>query len=108
MTDQERQETIYTDAVKELVAVGAAIASNCEICFKFHYNEARKLGVSKADIRLAVDTALTVKESPARSISELADKYLVDASAKVSPCSCCGPSDGGPAPEGSGGNRSCC
>jgi SAM-dependent methyltransferase len=33
----------YTPAVNELVAIGAAIAANCEPCLKYHYNEARKL-----------------------------------------------------------------
>lgn len=100
MTTTEVQESVFTEAVKELVAVGAAIASNCEMCFKFHYNEARKLGLSKADIRRAVDTALAVKESPARSISELADKYLIEATAKVTSC-CCGG-------EPTAGGKSCC
>jgi AhpD family alkylhydroperoxidase len=59
------QPSLFTDEVRELVAIGAAIASNCEPCFKHHYNEARKLGVSKEDIRLAVEQAQMVKESPA-------------------------------------------
>ena len=73
----EMRFSLVTDAVRELVAIGAAIASNCEPCFKYHYNEARKLGVSKEDIRLAVEMAEAVKASPARSIAELAEKYLV-------------------------------
>ena len=72
----EVQPTLITDAVRELVAIGAAIASNCEPCFKHHYNEARKLGVSKEDMRLAVDLAQAVKDSPARSILALADNML--------------------------------
>ena len=68
--------SIFTDAVAELIAVGAAVASNCEPCFKFHYDKARKLGVSNDDIRLAVDMAQMVKDSPARSVLALADKYL--------------------------------
>ncbi|MEW6435244.1 MAG: arsenite efflux transporter metallochaperone ArsD [Myxococcota bacterium] len=68
--------TLYTDAVAELVAIGAAIASNCESCFKFHYDRARKLGVSKDDMLRAVKTAQAVKESPARSVLALAERYL--------------------------------
>lgn len=101
--------SIFTDAVKELVAIGAAIGSNCEMCFKHHYNEARKLGVSKEDMRLAVEMAEAVKASPARSISELADKYLREPAAQAaSPC-CCGPSSPDDAPpEKKRGKRSCC
>jgi len=67
---------IFTDAVSELVAIGAAIASNCEPCFRFHYDKARKLGVSKEDMALAVAIAQGVKETPAKSILDLADRYL--------------------------------
>jgi AhpD family alkylhydroperoxidase len=69
-------KSIYTDAIAELVAIGAAIASNCEPCFKFHYDRARKLGVSKEDMSLAVKTAQGVKDAPARAMQELADRYL--------------------------------
>lgn len=69
-------KSIYSEAVQELVAIGAAIASNCEPCFRFHYDQARKLGVSKEDMARAVTTAKRVKESPARAVVELAEKYL--------------------------------
>jgi len=80
------QKSIFTDAVRELVAIGAAIASNCEPCFKHHYNEARKLGVSKEDMHLAVKMAQAVKDSPARSVLALADKYLDEPRLDVIPC----------------------
>jgi len=90
----EQSPTLFTEAVKELVAIGAAIASNCEMCFKYHYNQARKLGVSKDDIRLAVEMAQAVKDSPARSVLALADKYLGAAQSQPS-SSCCGSEGGG-------------
>lgn len=73
---EKSADSIYTDQVKELVAIGAAIASNCETCFKFHFDKARKLGVSREDMALAVETAKMVKASPAQSIALLADKTL--------------------------------
>jgi len=68
--------SLYTEAVAELVAIGAAIASNCEPCFKFHYDKARKLGVSREDMLLAVATAQNVKETPAKAVLDLTDRYL--------------------------------
>jgi len=107
-TDKKPEESLFTDAVKEMVAIGAAIGSNCEMCFKLHYNEARKLGVSKEDMRLAVETAQSVKARPAQSILELADKYLGEPVNQASPC-CCGPSSSEEAPaEKKRGKRSCC
>ncbi len=67
--------SIYSEAVQELVAIGAAIAANCEPCFRHHFDKARKLGVSKEDMARAVTTAQMVKESPARAVLELAEKY---------------------------------
>lgn len=72
----ETSPSIFTDAVKELVAIGAAIGSNCETSFEHHYNEARKLGVSQDDIHLAVEMAQSVKDKAALSIWELAQKYV--------------------------------
>jgi AhpD family alkylhydroperoxidase len=69
-------KSIYSEAVQELVAIGAAIASNCEPCFRYHFDRARKLGVSKEDTARAVTTAQMVKESPARAVLEVAEKYV--------------------------------
>lgn len=68
--------SLYTEAVAELVAIGAAIASNCEPCFRFHYDRARKLGVSREDMLRAVTTAQTVKDAPANAVLALAQRYL--------------------------------
>jgi AhpD family alkylhydroperoxidase len=89
--------SLYTDAVAELVAIGAAIAANCEPCFKFHFDKARKLGVSREDMSRAVATAQMVKDAPAKAIQELAQRHLSrDASAtdepKAQSSGCCGPS----------------
>jgi len=70
------EPSVFTEAVAELVAVGAAIASNCEPCFKFHYDKARTLGVSREDMLRAVRTAQTVKEAPAQAVLALAERYL--------------------------------
>jgi len=68
--------SIFTDAVAELVAIGAAIASNCEPCFKFHFDKARKLGVTQEDMWSAVSIGRTVKDAPARAVLALAERYL--------------------------------
>ena len=83
--------SIFTDQVAELVAIGAAIAANCEPCFKYHYDQARKLGVSDLDMRYAVDLAQKVKDTPARVMLNLADRYLGTATpdSKARAGSCC-------------------
>jgi AhpD family alkylhydroperoxidase len=88
----EAQASIYTEAIAELVAIGAAIAANCEPCFRFHYSRARKLGVTKADMAQAVATARMVKEAPARAVLALAEKYLsAGVETHATPEGCCSP-----------------
>jgi len=72
----EMPQRTYTPAVGELVAIGAAIAANCEPCFKYHYGQARKYGVSNEDMACAVTMAQKVKEAPARAVLDLANRYL--------------------------------
>jgi AhpD family alkylhydroperoxidase len=81
--------SLYTEPVRELVAIGAAIAANCEFCFKFHFDKARKLGVSREYMLAAVKRAIMVKNSPAKSIEELADKYLKSETPPVEEKSSC-------------------
>jgi len=83
--------SIYTDAVAELVAIGAAIAANCEPCFKYHFQQAKKLGVSPDDMMRAVKTAQSVKETPAKAMLQLAHRFLEgDPAALPVVQSCCG------------------
>jgi AhpD family alkylhydroperoxidase len=86
------QSGIFSPAVAELVAIGAAIAANCEPCLKYHYRQAQLLGVSKADMASAVKTAAGVKDSPHQTILRLANR-LTGAGLSVAEAAgdpCCG------------------
>jgi AhpD family alkylhydroperoxidase len=81
---------LYSAAVEELVAIGAAIACNCEPCFKHHFREAINCGVSRGDVALAVATARKVKEHIAGQVLKTAGAQLAAARDDVSqPGSCC-------------------
>jgi AhpD family alkylhydroperoxidase len=83
---------LMSPAVAELAAISAAMAANCEPCFKFHFDKARKLGVSREDIRMAVNVGLAVKSAPHRKVVETAERYLASAEpADSAPGSCCAP-----------------
>jgi AhpD family alkylhydroperoxidase len=84
-------QSLYTDAVAELVAIGAAIAANCDPSFKYHFQQARKLGISREDMMRAVKTAQSVKETPAKAMLRLAHRYLESDSVGLPTVqSCCG------------------
>jgi AhpD family alkylhydroperoxidase len=57
---------------QELVALGAAIASNCVPCIEYHIPEAKKAGFSDIQIREAVQIADQVRRVPARAVLETA------------------------------------
>jgi AhpD family alkylhydroperoxidase len=82
----------YSPGVNELVALGAAIAANCEPCLKYHYQKAQQFGVSKADMARAVETAAKVKDSPHQAILRLADRLTGSELRKPADASdpCCG------------------
>ena len=86
------EASIYSAAVNELVAIGAAIAANCEPCLKYHYREAQQLGVSKSDMARAVETGAKVKDSPHQAILRLAERLTGAAlgGAKAESDPCCG------------------
>lgn len=90
-TCNQATASIFTGQVAELVAIGAAIAANCEPCFKYHYDQARRLGVSELDMRYAVDLAQKVKDTPAHAMLNLAERYLGAATpeTKAAAASCC-------------------
>ena len=98
--------SLYSPAVNELVAMGAAIAANCEPCLKYHYREAQKLGVSKADMARAVQTGAKVKDAPHQAILKLADRLTGAALSQPStePDACCGAAEAGE----SSGSGTCC
>lgn len=78
---------------QELVAIGAAVAANCEPCLKYHLRKAREAGLTDDQLRAAVTVAQKVKETPARLILEAADRLLAPgapAAPEPAKAGCCG------------------
>jgi AhpD family alkylhydroperoxidase len=89
---EKESSSVYSAAVDELVAIGAAIACNCEPCFKYHFREALNQGVSRGDVALAVATARKVKEHIAEQVLKTAGEQLAAArEAGPQSGSCCRP-----------------
>ena len=53
---------------KELVAIGAALASNCVPCIIYHVKQARSCGITDDLIKEAVDIADKVRKVPAEKV----------------------------------------
>jgi 4-carboxymuconolactone decarboxylase len=74
----------------ELVAIGAAIGSNCRPCIIAHVRGARTAGLSDAQIAEAVAAAERVKRVPAERVLEAARAQLtgVESEARSEPQAC--------------------
>lgn len=74
----------------ELVALGAAVACNCVPCIEFHIPEARKAGLTDAQILEAVLLSDKIKQVPSRKILEVAQNLLNISQPECSASSTCG------------------
>jgi AhpD family alkylhydroperoxidase len=61
---------------EELIAIGAALASNCEPCLRYHVRRGAEVGCTQEEMRRAVAIAQDVKATPARLLARLADRLL--------------------------------
>lgn len=61
---------------RELVALGAAMGSNCVPCVEYHIPEARKVGLTDSEIHEAIRLADKVRQVPARKVLQTSLKLL--------------------------------
>jgi 4-carboxymuconolactone decarboxylase len=60
----------------ELIAIGAAIGSNCIPCVEYHIGAGRQIGISDDEIRAAIALADKVRRAPARKVLEAAKAVI--------------------------------
>jgi 4-carboxymuconolactone decarboxylase len=70
-------------AERELVALGAALGSNCVPCIEYHIPEARKAGISDRQINEAIRLADKVRQVPARKVLAAALDLVSQANVNV-------------------------
>ena len=61
---------------KELVYLGASVASGCKPCTTFHYEKAQKTGASDDEIKTAISDALSVRDDASRIMENHALKLI--------------------------------
>ena len=84
---------------RELVALGAALASNCVPCIEFHVPAARKAGLTDAEIGEAIALADKIRQVPAGKVLDAANAQLSTLTPVAAAGAACSPSAGG---------KSCC
>lgn len=68
---------------RELVALGAAMGSNCVPCVEYHVPESRKAGLTDPEIHEAIQHADKIRQVPARKTLQAALKLLQSAADDV-------------------------
>lgn len=53
------------ERTKELVAIGAAAAVNCQPCLELHLGECDRLGVNRQDVQAAAEVGMMVNRGAA-------------------------------------------
>lgn len=64
---------------RELVALGAAMGSNCVPCVEYHIAESRKVGLTDPEIHAAIQHADKIRQVPARKVLQAALNLLPSA-----------------------------
>jgi len=83
------------ESSKELIAIGAAIAANCQPCLTFHVDKARKLGIGDDEINEAIAVGRMIQKGAMSAMNRYAESVLVGSENKPSACcdseasSCC-------------------
>lgn len=72
-----------TSIERELVALGAALGSNCIPCIEYHIPEARKAGLCDRKISEAVRLADKVRQVPAGKVLATARGMLAETNVKA-------------------------
>ena len=72
----------------ELVALGTSIGSNCVSCIEYHIPEARKAGLTDAQILEAIQVAEKIKQVPARKVLDTAKNLLNSATPECQDAAC--------------------
>lgn len=66
------------DKTRELIAIGAAYAGNCEACLGYHIREGAEVGLNEDEIRQAIRIAGSVKNSTTKRLDRMAERLLAN------------------------------
>lgn len=83
---KEMEELILEEKIENLIALGAATASNCIPCFEHIYEKAITSGVSLAEIKRASDIAEQVKKGAHIALSNTISDLVGDNETSDLPC----------------------
>lgn len=75
---------------KELIAVGASVAANCQPCLQFHLSKARESGAEDEELAIAIATAKAVRKGAAAKMDDFTASLRGEAPAECGTGQSCG------------------
>lgn len=64
------------EKIKELIAIGASIASHCQPCLKYHIEQAIKLGIELEEINAAIAVGKNVEKGALKAMDNFAKEQM--------------------------------
>ena len=55
---------------KEMIAIGASVTANCIPCIRYHFNKGREVGLTDAEIKVAIQVGKSVRTGAAQKWDE--------------------------------------
>ncbi len=76
------------ESTKELIAIGASFAANCQPCLTFHVDKARNLGIGDDEIDEAIAVGRMIQKGAMSAMNKFAESVIIGSENKLS--ACCG------------------
>lgn len=77
------------ERTKELIAIGASVAANCQPCLEYHAAKAIELGSDKEEVLEAIETGKLVRKGASGKMDKFILHLLDDPSAADAPDGTC-------------------
>jgi AhpD family alkylhydroperoxidase len=82
----------FDDRTRELIALGASVAANCQSCAEYHGRKASEYGIDPGEVAQAIEVGRAVRKGAAANVDRVADALAQkDTSAESGALSAGGP-----------------
>lgn len=66
----------FDNRTRELIALGASVAANCQSCVEYHGRKAAEYGIDPAELAQAIEIGRAVRKGAAAKVDQVADGVL--------------------------------
>ena len=74
---------------KEMIAIGASVTANCIPCIRHHFNKGREVGLTYAEIKVAIQVGKSVRTGAAQKWDEeVSGLFSSSSESQKASCSC--------------------